>query len=147
MPSTVFHVTGARPNFPKAAPVLAALAENSAIRQVLIHTGQHYDDQMSAVFFRQLGLPHPDVNLGVGPGSHASQTGAIMMRFEELLAAGHPDMVVVYGDVNSTLAVTLVAAKSGVVGVATTSVGSDAVLLPAFGSEVIDEMLTWLNRS
>ncbi len=80
----VMHVTGARPNFPKAAPVIRALGSRG-IQQQLVHTGQHYDEQMSEVFFRQLGLPEPDVNLAVGSGSHAIQTGEIMTRMERLI--------------------------------------------------------------
>ncbi|MEU8016997.1 UDP-N-acetylglucosamine 2-epimerase (non-hydrolyzing) [Micromonospora parva] len=106
----VLHVTGARPNFPKAAPVVRALREHG-VDQRLVHTGQHYDEQMSDVFFRQLGLPEPDVNLGVGSGSHAVQTGTIMTGLECLLSKEEPRLVVVYGDVNSTLAAALVAAK------------------------------------
>lgn len=109
----VLHVTGARPNFPKAAPVLAALSGHP-VRQLLVHTGQHYDERMSEVFFRQLGLPEPDVNLGVGSGSHARQTAAIMTGLEELFTSHAPDLVVVYGDVNSTAAAALVAAKMGI---------------------------------
>lgn len=106
----VVHVTGARPNFPKAAPVIKALAEYG-IRQVLVHTGQHYDPVMSEVFFQQLGLPEPDVNLGVGSGTHAHQTAKVMMALEDMFVADPPALVVVYGDVNSTVAATLVAAK------------------------------------
>ncbi len=106
----VVHVTGARPNFPKAAPVIRALSDRG-IRQVLVHTGQHYDREMSQVFFEQLGLPEPDVNLGVGSGSHASQTAKVMVALEDMFLADRPDLVVVYGDVNSTLAASLVAAK------------------------------------
>lgn len=98
----------------KAAPVIAALEGRRGVSQRLIHTGQHYDDQMSEVFFRQLGLPRPDVNLGVGSGSHTRQTAEVMLRLEELLAASPPDWLLVYGDVNSTLAAALAAAKSGV---------------------------------
>jgi UDP-N-acetylglucosamine 2-epimerase (non-hydrolysing) len=107
---TILHVIGARPNFPKAAPVLAALTARG-LAQRLVHTGQHYDDALSDVFFRQLGLPKPDVNLGVGSGGHAGQTGAIMLGLEELWLADRPSVVVVYGDVNSALAAALVAAK------------------------------------
>jgi UDP-N-acetylglucosamine 2-epimerase (non-hydrolysing) len=110
MPLPVLHVTGARPNFPKAAPVIRALAERE-VPQLLVHTGQHYDRRLSDVFFHQLGLPEPDVNLGVGSGSHARQTAAIMIGLEELIEARAPAMVVVYGDVNSTVAAALVAAK------------------------------------
>jgi UDP-N-acetylglucosamine 2-epimerase (non-hydrolysing) len=109
----ILHVTGARPNFPKAAPVMRALTE-LGVPQRLVHTGQHYDERLSAVFFRQLGLPEPDVNLEVGSGTHARQTGAIMVGLEDLMTAQPPSMVVVYGDVNSTLAAALVAAKMGV---------------------------------
>jgi UDP-N-acetylglucosamine 2-epimerase (non-hydrolysing) len=106
----VVHVTGARPNFPKAAPVIAALGK-LGIEQLLVHTGQHYDEQMSEVFFRQLGLPEPDINLEVGSGTHAAQTAAIMVGLEDLFLARRPELVVVYGDVNSTVAAALVAAK------------------------------------
>ncbi|MEO6606109.1 MAG: UDP-N-acetylglucosamine 2-epimerase (non-hydrolyzing) [Aeromicrobium sp.] len=106
----VVHVTGARPNFPKAAPVIRALGE-LGVRQVLVHTGQHYDPVMSEVFFQQLGLPEPDVNLGVGSGSHAHQTAKVMTALEDMFIAERPDLVVVYGDVNSTVAASLVAAK------------------------------------
>lgn len=107
----IVHVVGARPNFMKVAPVIAALEKHRGISQSLIHTGQHYDAGMSDVFFVQLGLPQPDVNLGIGSGSHAVQTAQIMMRFEELMIDQPPDMVLVYGDVNSTVAAALVCAK------------------------------------
>jgi UDP-N-acetylglucosamine 2-epimerase (non-hydrolysing) len=113
MAEPVFHVTGARPNFPKAAPVISALAEFD-VAQRLIHTGQHYDERMSDVFFRQLELPTPDVNLGVGSGSQATQTAAIMVGLEQLIETDRPAMLVVYGDVNSTVAAALVGAKAGV---------------------------------
>lgn len=108
--SHVVHVTGARPNFPKAAPVIRAL-DGLGVRQVLVHTGQHYDPVMSEVFFQQLGLPEPDVNLGVGSGSHGAQTAAVMVALEEMFVADRPSLVIVYGDVNSTVAAALVAAK------------------------------------
>lgn len=110
MGQLVLHVTGARPNFPKAAPVIKAL-DVLAVPQHLVHTGQHYDKRMSDVFFRQLGLPEPDVNLGVGSGSHAEQTAKIMVGLERLFVEHAPTLVVVYGDVNSTVAAALVAAK------------------------------------
>jgi UDP-N-acetylglucosamine 2-epimerase (non-hydrolysing) len=113
MPSVVLHITGARPNFPKAAPVRRAL-EQLGIRQELVHTGQHYDEVMSDVFFRQLGLPAPDHNLGVGSNTHARQTATIMTGLEELFLARQPAMILVYGDVNSTLAAALVASKLGI---------------------------------
>ncbi len=107
----VLHVVGARPNFMKVAPVMAALARHEAVRQRLVHTGQHYDANMSDVFFRQLGIPEPDINLGVGSASHTVQTAQIMLRFEEVVLAEEPDLVLVYGDVNSTVAAALVCAK------------------------------------
>lgn len=108
----VAHVVGARPNFMKAAPVHAALAARG-VRQTLIHTGQHYDEKMSDVFFDELRLPRPDVNLSVGSGTHAAQTGEVMIRIEAVLLERMPDWVLVYGDVNSTVAATLVCAKLG----------------------------------
>jgi UDP-N-acetylglucosamine 2-epimerase (non-hydrolysing) len=107
----IAHIVGARPNFMKAAPVMAALDCDGIAEQVLVHTGQHYDFNMSRVFFHQLGLPEPTVNLGVGSGSHAVQTSQIMQRFEEWVLGYRPDMVLVYGDVNSTLAATVVCSK------------------------------------
>ena len=106
----ILHVVGVRPNFMKAAPVMRALASRPT-KQTLIHTGQHYDFQMSRIFFEELGLPKPDVSLGVGSGSHACQTGEIMKRIEPVMEREHPDIVLVYGDVNSTLAAALVACK------------------------------------
>jgi len=106
----ILHVVGARPNFMKAAPVMAALSKRG-MAQTLVHTGQHYDANMSAVFFHQLGMPEPDVNLGVGSGSHAVQTAEVMVRLEQVLLERKPDWVVVYGDVNSTMAAALVCAK------------------------------------
>lgn len=108
---TYLHVVGARPNFMKVAPVMAALARSDSDRQVLVHTGQHYDANMSQVFFDELGLPEPDVNLGVGSDTHARQTARIMMLFEETIESVRPDLVLVYGDVNSTVAAALVCAK------------------------------------
>ena len=112
MAGTVAHVVGARPNFMKAAPVIRALATRG-VDQRLIHTGQHYDDALSAVFFRDLDLPRPDLDLGVGSGSHATQTAAIMIALERAFAEIQPALAVVYGDVNSTVAAALVAAKIG----------------------------------
>ncbi len=107
----VLHIVGARPNFMKAAPVYAALADRDGVQQTLVHSGQHYDFNMSDVFFRELGLPSPDINLQVGSGSHAQQTAQIISRFEPVVAERKPDMVLVYGDVNSTVAAALVCAK------------------------------------
>ena len=108
----VLCVAGARPNFMKIKPVLAALEERGAGTS-LVHTGQHYDPLMSDVFFEELDIRRPDRSLGVGSGSHARQTARIMTAFEELLPEEDPDVVVVVGDVNSTLACGLVTAKSG----------------------------------
>lgn len=110
----ILHVVGARPNFMKAAPVLRALNSYPDVRQTLAHTGQHYDAAMSDVFFRQLDMPEPDLNLGVGSGTHAQQTAAVMTTFEPAVIERKPDLVLVYGDVNSTLAAALVCAKLGV---------------------------------
>lgn len=106
----ILHVVGARPNFMKIAPVMRALEARGA-DQLLLHTGQHYDPAMSDVFFSDLGLPRPDLSLGIGSGSHAEQTAKVMVGFEKVLQAHRPDRVVVVGDVNSTLACALVAAK------------------------------------
>src|SRR5882757_7620817 len=110
----IFHVVGARPNFMKVAPVLEALRARENVAQAVIHTGQHYDVNMSDVFFQQLGIPKPDVNLAVGSATHARQTAEIMSRLEPVIIEGKPDFVLVYGDVNSTVAATLVCAKLGV---------------------------------
>src|ERR1700746_2820453 len=106
MRTPITHVLGARPNFVKAAPVIRALAALGHEQRV-VHTGQHYDERMSGVFFVQLGLPRPDVNLGVGPGSHARQTAEIMTGMEREFGENSPALAVVYGDVNSTLAAAL----------------------------------------
>ena len=110
----ILHVVGARPNFMKAAPVLHALRKRPAVQQTLVHTGQHYDANMSDIFFSQLEIPSPDANLGVGPGSHTQQTAEIMSRFEPVVLERKPDVVLVYGDVNSTVAAALVSAKLGI---------------------------------
>ncbi len=114
MDKRILHVVGARPNFMKAAPVHASLAETKGVSQLLVHTGQHYDEIMSEVFFKELGLPEPDLNLEVGSSSHAIQTAEVMILFEQVVFKQAPDVVVVYGDVNSTLAAALVCAKLGV---------------------------------
>jgi UDP-N-acetylglucosamine 2-epimerase (non-hydrolysing) len=108
---TIVHVMGARPNYMKVAPIMAALAGHPGLRQLLVNTGQHYDDAMSGVFIRELKLPTPDRNLEVGSASHAVQTARVMMAFEEVCLADRPDLVSVVGDVNSTVAAALVAAK------------------------------------
>jgi UDP-N-acetylglucosamine 2-epimerase (non-hydrolysing) len=106
----ICHVVGARPNLMKAAPVIRALS-TYPVEQIVVHTGQHYDFNMSEVFFNQLGMKKPDINLQVGSGTHAQQTAQIMSRFEPVLLETKPDLVVVYGDVNSTVAAALVCSK------------------------------------
>lgn len=110
----ILHVVGARPNFIKAAPVLRALSAKKGVRQTLVHTGQHYDVNMSDIFFKQLGMPVPDVSLGVGSGTHAQQTSQVLVGLEPVLLKSKPDIVVVYGDVNSTMAAALAASKLGI---------------------------------
>lgn len=105
-------VVGARPNFMKAAPLIRELRKRPRVQPILVHTGQHYDENMSRVFFEDLALPEPDVHLGVGSGTHASQTGRIMIAFEEVVERARPDLIIVVGDVNSTLACALVGAKA-----------------------------------
>ena len=108
----IVNVVGARPNFMKMAPLMAEYARHpDKFDPRLVHTGQHYDDNMSKLFFEQLGLPKPDVYLGVGSGTHAGQTARIMIELEKLLVADRPDLIVVVGDVNSTMAAAVVAAK------------------------------------
>ena len=109
----IINIVGARPNFMKIAPLMEAYKRRPEIEPLLVHTGQHYDEKMSDLFFRQLGIPRPDLNLGVGGGSHAAQTAAIMTAFEEVLLKHQPDAVLVVGDVNSTIACGLVAKKLG----------------------------------
>jgi len=108
----VIHIVGARPNFMKIAPIVEEMAKYlDRFEQLLVHTGQHYDENMSRVFFDELGLPRPDINLGVGSASHTQQTARVMMSFEPVLLEHQPGLVVVVGDVNSTIACALVAAK------------------------------------
>ncbi|HEX8185039.1 MAG TPA: UDP-N-acetylglucosamine 2-epimerase, partial [Blastocatellia bacterium] len=108
----IINVVGARPNFMKIAPVIEEMRRRaSKIEPLLVHTGQHYDDAMSDSFFEDLEIPRPDINLGVGSASHAEQTARIMIAFEKVLQQQRPDWVVVVGDVNSTMAATLVASK------------------------------------
>lgn len=110
----IILVAGARPNFMKIAPLMVAFQARPEITPILVHTGQHYDRAMSDLFFQQLGIPEPDVNLGVGSASHAVQTAEIMRAFEPVVLAEKPDAVLVVGDVNSTIACGLVAVKLGV---------------------------------
>lgn len=110
----ILHVVGARPNFMKAAPVVRGVEAFFDADQVLVHTGQHYDHNMSELFFEELDLPQPDVDLEVGSDTHARQTGQIMISLEPVLLSEKPELVLVYGDVNSTVAATLVCAKLGI---------------------------------
>jgi UDP-N-acetylglucosamine 2-epimerase (non-hydrolysing) len=104
----ILHIVGARPNFVKVAPVMKAIKSRRSVKQILIHTGQHYDTNMSKVFFKDLNLPKPDMNLGVGSGTQAWQMAEIMRRLEIVILKNRPDIALVYGDVNSTLAASLV---------------------------------------
>ena len=110
----VINVVGARPNLMKIAPVVREMRQHADIEPLLVHTGQHYDNNMSDIFFAELGIPAPDIHLGVGSGSHASQTAKVLLGFEPILLEQRPDLVLVVGDVNSTLACTLAAAKLGI---------------------------------
>jgi UDP-N-acetylglucosamine 2-epimerase (non-hydrolysing) len=110
----IVNVVGARPNLMKIAPLVEEMKRYAEIEQILVHTGQHYDHQMSRIFFDQLDIPEPDIYLGVGSGSHSEQTAKVMMGFEPVVLEKSPDLVVVVGDVNSTLACALVAAKLNV---------------------------------
>jgi UDP-N-acetylglucosamine 2-epimerase (non-hydrolysing) len=110
----LLFVAGARPNFMKVAPLMWEAARRHDVESILVHTGQHYDERMSKLFFEQLRIPKPDVDLEVGSGSHAVQTAEVMKRFEPVLLAQRPDAVVVVGDVNSTVACALTAVKLGV---------------------------------
>lgn len=107
-------IVGARPNFMKAAPVLREMSKHRDLRVILVHTGQHYDEKLSSLFFDELGLPKPDIDLGVGSGSHAFQTAEILRGLEPIIKRENPNFVLVVGDVNSTLAAALVAAKEGI---------------------------------
>jgi UDP-N-acetylglucosamine 2-epimerase (non-hydrolysing) len=110
----VVHVIGARPNFVKMAPLIEALRQRGVNRQFVVHTGQHYDRKMSDEILEDLGFPEPDCSLGVGSGTHGEQTGKVLAAFEEILLERRPSLVVVAGDVNSTLACALAAAKLGI---------------------------------
>ncbi len=110
----IVNIVGARPNFMKIAPLMAEYRHHAHIEPLLVHTGQHYDEKMSDLFFRQLGIPEPDINLEIGSGTHAVQTAEIMKTFEAVVLEHRPDAVLVVGDVNSTIACGLVAVKLGV---------------------------------
>src|SRR5579862_8337089 len=113
-PLRIMSVVGARPNFMKIAPLCAELRKVPDVEHFLVHSGQHYSEQMSGAFFRDLEMPEPEVNLEVGSGSHAWQTAEVMKRFEPVVLDIRPELIVVVGDVNSTLAASLVAAKLGI---------------------------------
>lgn len=110
----ILSVVGARPNLVKIAPLLREMRQHTEISPTLVHTGQHYDEKLSDIFFRQMGIPEPDINLGVGSGSQASQTAEVLRRIEPILVERKPSLVLVVGDVNSTLAASLAAAKMGI---------------------------------
>src|SRR6202008_122362 len=110
----IINIVGARPNLPKIAPLMREMQRHPEIEPVLVHTGQHYDPALSDIFFRQMGIPTPDVNLEVGSGSHAAQTAEVLKRVEPVLIEHKPDIVIVVGDVNSTIAVSLAAVKLGI---------------------------------
>ena len=110
----ITNIVGARPNLPKIAPLMREMQRHPEIEPILVHTGQHYDENLSDIFFRQMGIPEPHVNLEVGSGSHASQTAEILKRVEPVLLQYQPDLVLVVGDVNSTIAVGLAAVKLGI---------------------------------
>ena len=107
----IINVVGARPNFMKIAPLHSQMSEHPNIQPILLHTGQHYDEKMSKIFFEELEMPKPDIYLGIGSDTHAKQTARIMMEFEDICLTEKPDLVVVVGDVNSTVACALVASK------------------------------------
>jgi UDP-N-acetylglucosamine 2-epimerase (non-hydrolysing) len=142
----ILHVVGARPNFMKAAPVMAALAKRPNVVQTLVHTGQHYDKNMSDVFFDQLAIPLPDVNLGVGSGTHAQQTAEVMIRFEKAVIEKKPDVVLVYGDVNSTMAAAVVCAKLSIpVGHVEAGLRSfDRAMPEEINRLITDQLADWL---
>lgn len=110
----ILNIVGARPNLIKISPLLREMHKHSDIQPILVHTGQHYDAQLSDVFFREMGICNPDVNLAVGSGSHAWQTAEILKRIEPIMLEYHPDLVLVVGDVNSTVAASITAAKIGI---------------------------------
>ena len=145
MQKHILHVVGARPNFMKVAPVLSALSARDA-KQTLVHTGQHYDVNLSDAIFRELEIPAPDVNLGVGSGTHAQQTAQVMVGMEQCLIERRPDLLLVYGDVNSTVAATLAAVKLGIqVGHVEAGLRSGDRSMPEeINRLVVDRLADWL---
>ena len=134
----ILNVVGARPNFMKMAPIIAALdRRGDKVSQVLVHTGQHYDETMSAAFFRDLGMPRPQIEMNTRPGTQTEQTARIMLAFESVLIAQQPDWVVVVGDVNSTLACAMVASKLCVRVAARDAILEDDVVGVPLGSKSV----------
>ena len=113
-PLKIMNIVGARPNLPKIAPLIREMKRHPDIEPILVHTGQHYADELNGIFFREMGIPAPHVNLEIGSASHAVQTGEILKRVEPVLLGHQPDLVLVVGDVNSTIAVSLAAVKLGI---------------------------------
>src|SRR3954469_12616197 len=140
----VMSVVGARPNFMKTVPVISALARRpDPVRHTLVHTGQHYDDAMSKIFLEELGVGAPDYMLDVGSGSHAVQTARVMERIEPVLAAEQPDIVLVPGDINSTIAAALVAGKLGIpVGHIEAGLRSFDRSMPEGGNRILTDQLS-----
>ncbi|MDP6978446.1 MAG: UDP-N-acetylglucosamine 2-epimerase (non-hydrolyzing) [Myxococcota bacterium] len=142
----VVCVAGARPNFMKIAPLMREFGKREAFAPFLVHTGQHYDARMSDNFFRDLGIPAPDINLDVGSGTHGEQTAQVLMKFEGVLQAERPDVVLVVGDVNSTLAATIAAVKLGIP-VAHVEAGlrsGDRAMPEELNRLMTDAVATWL---
>ena len=144
--STIAYVVGARPNFMKIAPIFHALAGRlPAARHLVIHTEQHYDREMSEIFVRDLGFPPPHYSLGVGSGSHGAQTGRAIERIENVLQLERPDVLIVPGDVNSTLAAALAAVKLGI-SVAHVEAGLrnfDRSMPEEINRVLVDQIATW----
>ncbi len=144
-PLKIIHVVGARPNFMKMAPVYRALQKHK-VKQFIVHTGQHYSQNMSDIFFKELRIKEPDINLQIGSGSHAKQVAAIMHAFEDVVLKEKPSLVLVYGDVNSTVAAALVSAKLGVpVGHVEAGLRSFDMTMPEEINRIITDQLASLH--
>ncbi len=138
---TVITVVGARPQFVKAGPVSRAL-QQEGLREIIVHTGQHYDEGMSDVFFRELGIPAPGYHLGAGGGSHGAMTGRMLEKIEEVLLKEQPDALLVYGDTNSTLAGALAAAAATVATLIASALGVHAMSISLRSGKQISELET-----